>query len=280
MRSWLWEGLRLRPANGRCDARTGVRDLSKRLSESFSPEEYQGKRVGVVNLHPLEVDADSSRKSFELFLACAAAFENGPAFFVSVVSEDGPTDCETRPSAATWPGQWQSHHSRSPVSTLPRTSACWIYTSVGSRGCGGHCGKEYTQEFPVEAAVDQSLALWDFFGSLPSRRGPIDSGMGAGDVILVSGGAKGITAECLRTLAKRHAMTVVILGRTVISRRGEQLAVSVLRNGKKRKTKIVGAPKAERDHSHPVMVERELAALKGEAEVFRTIADLRTAVLR
>lgn len=249
----------------------------KRLSGPFSPEEYQGKRVGVVNLHPLEVDADSPRKSFELFLACAAAFENGPAFFVSVVSEDGAYGFEN-PSERGYLAGAVAGATKSFAREYAATQVRLVdlHPDLAPADAAVVVARSLTQEFPVETAVDQSLAL-RAVRLAPIAEGPEDSGIGAGDVVLVSGGAKGITAACLRTLAERHAMTVVILGRTEISRRGEQLAGFGSQEWEDEKTKIVERLKRSGTTVTPVMVERELAALKGEAEVFRTIAGLRSA---
>ncbi len=56
----------------------------------------------------------------------------------------------------------------------------------------------------------------------------------SGDVVLVTGGAKGITAECIRHLAAQQTLTIVILARTELSGRSEQFMEFGLSNGNKK----------------------------------------------
>jgi hypothetical protein len=60
-----------------------------RITDPVLPQDSSTKRIGLINLLPMEGDPASLRKTFELYLACAKTFETGPSFLVTAVSEDG-----------------------------------------------------------------------------------------------------------------------------------------------------------------------------------------------
>ena len=59
-----------------------------RVTEPEIPKTSADKRIGVINLFPMEDDM-SPKKTFQLCLSLAHTFETGPVFFMSAVSEDG-----------------------------------------------------------------------------------------------------------------------------------------------------------------------------------------------
>jgi NAD(P)-dependent dehydrogenase (short-subunit alcohol dehydrogenase family)/acyl carrier protein len=250
---------------------------SIRLSALPSPLQLKGKRIGVISLHPLESDPTSLTKTFQLFLDCAAAFENGPALFVSVASEDGAFGFEN-PSenahlAGAVAGATKSFAREYPDSLVRILD---VHPDLDPADAAHAIAESLRQALPVETAVGKSLEL-RAVRLVPSLEESAGAAVNPGEVILVSGGAKGITAECLRKLAEQNTLTVVILGRTEISNRTEQLARFTPDEWEQEKSKIVERLKRSGSMVTPVMVERELASEKGEAEVYRTISDLRAA---
>ncbi len=248
-----------------------------KLSALPSPVQVNGKRIGVINLHPQESDPTALTKSFQLFLDCAAAFESGPVFFLSVVSEDGAFGFE-KPSANAHSAGAVAGATKSFAREYPDSMVriLDLHPDLKPTEAATAITRSLTEDVPVETAVGKSLEL-RAVRLVPSLDESTETGIKPGEVVLVSGGAKGITAECLRKLAEQNSLTVVILGRTEISRRAEQLARFSTEDWEQEKTKIVERLKRSGSIVTPVMVERELAALKGEAEVFRTISDLRAA---
>ena len=60
--------------------------------------------------------------------------------------------------------------------------------------------------------------------SVPNAAELHDSALSEGDVLLVSGGARGVTAHCLLALAKRRRLRFILLGRTALTPEAPELA--------------------------------------------------------
>ena len=93
----------------------------------------------------------------------------------------------------------------------------------------------------------------------------------------MTGGARGITALCLLRMAQRAKLTFFILGRTALSSRAAKLAEFGQREWDEEKRRIVDRLQRAGTKPTPVQVERELSILKSEAEVHRSIGDLKAA---
>ena len=72
-----------------------------------------------------------------------------------------------------------------------------------------------------------------------------EPGIRSGDVVLASGGARGITAACISHLAEQCPLTIVILGRTSLSSRAEQLAEFAPEQWMEEKNRIVDRMKRD-----------------------------------
>lgn len=270
----------------------GPEQLSQRIADSLSTlgygsvktilgplsqQEVNAKKIGVVNLQALNPEPKSLTETFQLFLDCATTFENGPAFFVSVVSEDGAFGfdhpSETGHVAGAVAGATKSFAREYP-DTLVRLLD--VHPNLSPADTATVIQRSLTEAFPVETAVGKSMELRSV-RLVPSVESSENTGIKTGEVILVSGGAKGITAECLRRLAEQNPLTVIILSRTEISSRAEKLAKFTAEQWEQEKTRVLERMRRSGSPVKPVMVEREMAALKGEAEAFRTISDLRAA---
>lgn len=79
-----------------------------------------------------------------------------------------------------------------------------------------------------------------------------------GDVVIVSGGAYGITAHCLLKLAERTKLKIIIFGRTVISNE-EDLAIKSILNEQALKDFFVATYKSEGIKVSPVELNKKIS---------------------
>ena len=245
-----------------------------RVAEPEIPKASAEKRIGVINLFPMEDDM-SPKKTFELCLSLAHAFEKGPAFFVSAVSEDGAYGFEN-PTAEGYKagivaGATKSFGRECPDAVVHMLD---LHPDLKPADKAGFIVRSLQESFPLETAVgaDGRLAA---IRLVPHVDDIPEPGTRPGDVVLASGGAGGITAACIRRLAEQHPLTFVILDRTSLSKRSEELAAFGPEQWEAEKKRIVERMKREGSAPTPVMVERELGALKAEADAFRNIRELK-----
>ncbi len=247
----------------------------RQSSDPILHDNLSVKRIGLINLFPLEGDRLSMKKTFELYLACASAFEEGPSFLVTAVSEDGAYgfDCpsETGDMAGAVAGATKAFSREYPTTTVRLLD---FHPDFGSSQTAEMIARSLREAFPLETAVGESGELRTV-RLVPMIEQEGDAGIKSGDVVLASGGARGITASCMSHLAERHNLTVVILGRTSLSGRAEQLAGFNPDQWAEEKTRIMDRMKRQGVPITPVKVEKELAALQAEAEVFSNILKLR-----
>jgi acyl transferase domain-containing protein/NAD(P)-dependent dehydrogenase (short-subunit alcohol dehydrogenase family) len=94
----------------------------------------------------------------------------------------------------------------------------------------------------------------------------------AGDVVLVSGGAKGVTAACLQALTQRVPLRVAILGRTALD--PEPAFLAGAQTDAALKSLIVTQLAAEGKKIKPVELNRMVENILGQREVQRSIREL------
>lgn len=152
---------------------------------------------GAVVCLPVESDVPA----VELLLQAARAVQALPKHAHFVVVEQGA-------GAAGWA---RTLHLEMPdavvnVVDLPLAhprAAEWVAAEIG--GAAGYCEAHYdlagVRRVPLARALD-----------LPPGDGPLP--LGRGDVLLVTGGGKGIAAECALELARRTGTAVALLGRS------------------------------------------------------------------
>jgi acyl transferase domain-containing protein/NAD(P)-dependent dehydrogenase (short-subunit alcohol dehydrogenase family) len=96
-----------------------------------------------------------------------------------------------------------------------------------------------------------------------------------GAVVLVTGGARGITAEVLRPLA-RAGITLVLAGRSPLPR-NEEPALAQLKSEKDLRAHLIARARADGRSLRPRDIEQELQAILRSREVAANIAALRAA---
>lgn len=247
-----------------------------RVDRPTLPADITGLRVGVLNLFGLDHASDGVRETFQLLIECAKAFEAGPVFLASALSEDGAFGFE-RPSVhgcacggvigATKAFAREYPDTRTRVIDLHPELAAADHAEIIVHSLG--------RDLPVEIAVgsDRNCRLVRL---VPCMDAPPEPDIKSGDVVLVTGGARGITAACLGHIAKQHALTLVVMGRTPLSARAEQLCGFDAAQWEAEKNRIIERMKRSGAPPTPVMVQKELSRLQSEAEVFRTLRELRT----
>ena len=247
-----------------------------RIEDSGELKNLVEGRTGIINILGTHDDDELERKSFELFLELARLFENGPAALITVVEEDGafgfraPKQCGYRIGALT--GAAKSFAKEYPetfsrvIDLAPSLSADRKTEIVlGS----------LVADYPSETGVDQEGQL-EAIRFVQSKGSQDKSALNPGDVMLVTGGARGITAECLKRLARKHPLTFALLGRTSQTSKSEAYASFSQEDWLKERNRIVEGMKRDGFAPTPVKVEKELSRLRGEGEVFRNIAELRS----
>jgi 3-oxoacyl-(acyl-carrier-protein) synthase/NAD(P)-dependent dehydrogenase (short-subunit alcohol dehydrogenase family)/phosphopantetheinyl transferase (holo-ACP synthase)/acyl carrier protein len=247
-----------------------------RTEEAESVRELASMRVGIINLFPLTKDQDGVRKTFELYLAAAQTFDHGPSFLVAAVSEDGAFGFEN-PSADGHKAGVVAGATKSFAREYPDALVRLLdlHPSLSAGESARIIWRSLQEAFPVETAVaaDEKLRT---IRLVPATEGQEEPGIRSGEVVLVSGGARGITAVCLQHLADQYHLSFVILGRTELSNRSARLAEFGPEDWEEEKLKIVDRMKREGRPPTPVVVEKELSKLRAEAEVYRNIRDLRS----
>ncbi|MFF5760817.1 SDR family NAD(P)-dependent oxidoreductase, partial [Streptomyces longwoodensis] len=111
----------------------------------------------------------------------------------------------------------------------------------------------------------------------PGAEAPAATGaaLTADDLLVVTGGGRGITARCAAALARAHRPGLLLLGRTAL---GEEPAwAHGLTDAAALKAAAVAHLKASGEKPTPKRVEQLYGAVVGEREVRRTLAEIRAA---
>jgi len=237
--------------------------------------ELLDKRVGFVNLLGLTENIDPVSETFELYRLLANQIEQGPAFLICAVSEDGAlgfdlpgsTCCEsgalcgaTKAFAREYPG------------SVVRVMDLHPLVEVSDRV--RHIMRALSPEFPVETGIGPNgetrvVRLLKREGS--SRRKPLPDG----DVILITGGARGIAAACAEFLASARHYTFVLLGTTHLSKRAQKMSRFDNSQWAEEKQRVMDRLRRQGTPLTPIVVEKELGVLKAETEVFNTVSRLK-----
>ncbi|HTY25739.1 MAG TPA: SDR family NAD(P)-dependent oxidoreductase [Desulfomonilaceae bacterium] len=249
-------------------------DSIVRIKNAAIPKESTEKSIGIINLFPMENEI-IPRKTFELCLSLAAVFEQGPVFLVSAVSEDGAYGFEN-PTAEGYKAGIVAGATKSLAREYPdaRVRVLDLHPDIARKDQAKFILRSLQEGFPLETAVAADGRL-SAIRLVPHAEEIPEPGTRHGDVVLASGGAGGITAACIRRLAEQHPLTFVILDRTSLSKRSEELAAFGPEQWEAEKKRIVERMKREGTAPTPVMVERELGRLKAEADAFRNIRELK-----
>lgn len=247
-----------------------------RLSGTSLPEDSANERIGIVSLFPVQFEESAVKSTFELYLSLAAAYEKGPAFLVSAVSEDGAYGFD-KPVAGGYLAGEVSGATKSFAREYPETRVRMIdlHPNLEMAERGRIIARSIAENWPLETAVGLEGSL-KAIRLVPSIAELPEVGVNPGDVVLVSGGGGGITAACIRYLAERQSsLTFVILDLTSLTSRAEQLAHFGDSDWEQEKHRIIDRLKREAKAPTPVMVNRELVRLRAEADAFRNVQALR-----
>ncbi len=130
---------------------------------------------------------------------------------------------------------------------------------------------------PVQVGRDgtQRLALTLGSTSLAAATGATVPELTPNDLIVVTGGGRGITARCVVDLAKRYRPGLLLLGRTPLS--GEPAWAQGVQGAAELKAAAVAELKAAGEKPTPKRVEQLYQAVVGEREIRATLADLHAA---
>jgi acyl carrier protein/NADP-dependent 3-hydroxy acid dehydrogenase YdfG len=102
--------------------------------------------------------------------------------------------------------------------------------------------------------------------------GPDAAPLDEGDLVVVSGGARGVTAAVVREVARRWRPSLLLLGRSPVAKDDPDWARAVADDALK--PALIARLRAEQAPFDPRRVEREIAAVRTAREVRATLADL------
>lgn len=129
-------------------------------------------------------------------------------------------------------------------------------------------------EDPQTALVEVGRGSEGFRMTLTGRAEPVttqqETGFNADSVLLVSGGARGITADCVIALAERHPVRFALLGRTDIDAPLPEWAEGI-EGDEALKAAAIAAMQAEGEQPTPVKVEKMLIGLRHAAQIRQTL---------
>ncbi|MFH0958356.1 MAG: SDR family NAD(P)-dependent oxidoreductase, partial [Pseudomonadota bacterium] len=244
------------------------------------PKEIINRRdrlLGVINVSTRSNIQTALDRSFELFLQLASAYDNGPVFMVNIVSEDGAFGFRNPDSNGYLFGAI-SGAAKSFAREYPQTicRCVDIHPEVMDEHAPGIFLRSVAEDFPLETGIGKNLQLQCVRFSEPLRRVDTSSAIIPNEVVLVTGGARGITAACVNRIAELVPATFIILGRSSLSSRAEIMSKFGGTEWEAEKNRIIDRHKRESTIPTPVQVEKELAKLRNEVEVFKNLKKLRS----
>ena len=237
--------------------------------------EIQGKRMGCVNLLGVTPHIDHVADTFELYRLLAKQREEGPAFLIAAVSEDGAFGFEAPTSGCVEAGAIcgaTKAFAREYPDSLVRVIDFHPQLDAAERA--ERLMQALIPAFPVETGIGQNGEV-RVVRLLPRQGARERQPLADGDVILITGGARGIASACAEFLAGVRQYTFALLGRTRLSKRAEKLAQFDETQWQDEKRRLMDRLRRQGVALTPVLVEKELGSLKAEAEVFRTVSRLR-----
>ena len=104
---------------------------------------------------------------------------------------------------------------------------------------------------------------------------PLESAVGDGAVVLITGGARGITAQAALHIARTARVTLVLTGRTALPGGPEPSETAALTEPAALKRALMERQRRAGEAPTPATVEAAYQRLLGEREVHRTLAGLR-----
>jgi len=244
------------------------------------PKEIRTRRnrlLGVINISTRSNIRTSLDRSFELFLQLAATYDDGPVFMTNIVSEDGAFGFEG-PDPAGYLFGAISGAAKSFSREYPRTICrCMdIHPEAMDEHAPGIFLRSLTEDFPLETGVGKNLQLQCVRFSKPLPRMDPSTAISSDEVVLVTGGARGITAACVNRIAEQVPATFVILGRSSLSNRVETMSTFGDTEWELEKDRIIDRYKRESTIPTPVRVEKELSELRNQVEVFNNLRKFRS----
>ncbi len=259
------------------EAQLGAKGFGNiRRVETFSAITEAPAGTGIVNLIPLSDDFGTD-DVFKLYLECAKRWDTGPVFMVTTVQEDGAFGFESPAADAENHGivcgATKSFAREYPDATVKLLD---LHPQLSAEEIAQAVVRSLTEAFPLETGVKPQGVLTGV-RLAPSLTQADQSVIGSGDVALVTGGARGITAACMQASAGKRSLTIVIFARTALSPEAAKYADYSADDWATEKTQIIERLKTTETKITPAVVDKELSKLKAQAEVFGTMQELKQA---
>jgi NAD(P)-dependent dehydrogenase (short-subunit alcohol dehydrogenase family) len=107
-----------------------------------------------------------------------------------------------------------------------------------------------------------------------------DPALGQDSVLLITGGARGITADVAIALARRYQPTLILVGRSLLPPDHEAPDTAGIEGAQELRSALIGRARAEGRQVTPAEIERLYQRLQGEREMRQTMAALSQAGAR
>lgn len=251
----------------------GCNDV-ERSGDPTLPQDLAGTRLGVVNLFSTTDESSSLNRTFQLLVSCATLLDTGPSFFVTMVSQDGAFGFEN-PQAHGYVAGAVAGTVKAFAREFPqcRTRLLDIHPDLDPSRRARFVVESLCRQLPVEVAVGsdgkrRAVRLVPILDKVAQTPLPPEA------VVLVTGGAKGITASCLNHLAKTNSLKLVIAGRTPACSEGQRYAEFSKEQWEQEKGRIIESMKHDGLTPTPAVIDGELDRRRSMAEVHITIREL------
>ncbi len=244
------------------------------------PGEIRNRRdrlIGVINVSTQTNIQRAVERTFKLFLELAATYDDGPVFMVNIVSEDGAFGFQN-PDQSSYMFGAISGAAKSFSREYPLTicRCIDIHPKALDEHAPGIFLRSLSEDFPLETGVGEKLQLQCVRFSEPLSQVDTSAAVKPDEVVLVTGGARGITAACVARIAEQVPVTFVILGRSPLSNRAETMSTFGDMEWESEKNRIIDRYKRDGTAPTPVLVEKELTKLRNQVEVFQNLKRLRS----
>ncbi len=254
------------------------RGLRTRVSRHV-PEEADGVIFlgGLATIDDAGDAIEVQRAAFEAARRLAARVETGTGVFVTVQDTGGDFGLSGRAGIRAWLGGLAGL-AKTAAQEWPRVAVRAIDIERGERNVetlAAALAAELLEgggELEVGLREDGRRITLE---TLPEAVRSSDPSVDSNAVIVVSGGARGVTAAALRALARRHQPKLAILGRTALEI--EPVEYRGFTEAADLQGAIIERAKATGQKPTPAGVREELRSVQALREVKRTLADLEQA---
>ena len=233
----------------------------KEAAEKTMPDTLRGAVIVV----PPSADAETLKTAFQFTRAAAAHLNNAPSLLVGVSRLDGQFGFGNLVPSANVLSGGLSGLIKTAAREWPNAQckALDVSPQLADEEAASAIIDEMFFRSPVEVGITQDGRYALQLGNTPVKGLTPDRVVNSDDVILITGGARGVTAECAVALAKEWHPTLLLIGRTPLPQdepawlakcqAAAELKQAVLAHAERKMT-----PKEVNDECQRILTNREI----------------------